>query len=47
VRRNTDYVINRKIDAQIDRNIRYYSKHPAEIELRLVELDRNGISSAL
>ncbi|SRR6266498_41169 len=40
VRRNTDYVINRKIDAQIDRNIRYYSKHPAEIELRLVELDR-------
>ena len=40
VRRNTVEAINRGIDAQIEQNIRYYSKHPVEIGRRLAELDR-------
>jgi hypothetical protein len=40
VRRNTVELINRRIDAQIERNIRFYSERPAEIGRRLAELDR-------
>jgi hypothetical protein len=39
VRRNTAASINRRIDDQITRNVRYYSVHRDEIERRLMELD--------
>jgi hypothetical protein len=32
--------INRRIDDQIDRNVRYFSAHPEAIDRRLVELDQ-------
>jgi hypothetical protein len=40
VRRNTAESINRKIDDQIERNVRYYSVHTEEIARRLDELDQ-------
>jgi hypothetical protein len=39
VRRNTDEHINRRIDDQIARNVRYFADHPDEIAQRLAELD--------
>jgi hypothetical protein len=39
VRRNTPEGINRRIDDQIARNVRFYSAHPDEIDKRLAELD--------
>jgi hypothetical protein len=32
--------INRRIDDQIERNVRYFSAHPGEIDRRLTELDQ-------
>jgi hypothetical protein len=39
VRRNTAEGINRRIDDQIARNVRYYSAHLDEIDKRLAELE--------
>jgi len=39
VRRSTDAAINRRIDDQLERAIRYYSVHLEEIDSRLTELD--------
>ena len=32
--------INRRIDSQIERNVRFFSAHPGEIDRRLTELDQ-------
>jgi hypothetical protein len=40
VRRNTAASINRKVDDQIERNVRYFSVHKGEIDRRLAELDQ-------
>ena len=40
VRRNTAASINRKVDDQIERNVRYFSVHKDEIDRRLAELDQ-------
>jgi hypothetical protein len=40
VRRNTAEMINRRIDDQIERNVRYYSVHTEGIDRRLAELDQ-------
>ena len=40
VRRNTAESINRRIDDQIERNVRYFSVHKGEIDRRLDELDQ-------
>ena len=37
---NTDEMINRRIQAQIEQRVAYYAEHSAEIGLRLAELDR-------
>jgi hypothetical protein len=39
VRRHTDETINRRVDDQTARNVRYYSAHPDQIDERLAELD--------
>jgi hypothetical protein len=39
VRQNTAEAINRRIDDQIARNVRYFSAHPEAIDERLAELD--------
>jgi hypothetical protein len=39
VRRHTAAGINRKVDDQIERNVRYFSVHKDEIDRRLAELD--------
>ena len=39
VRRNTDEAVNRKVDDQIERNVRYFSVHQDAIPARLAELD--------
>jgi hypothetical protein len=40
VRRSTAGDINRRIDHQIERNVRYFSIHQGEIEQRLADLDQ-------
>jgi hypothetical protein len=40
VRRSTAASINRKVDDQIERNVRYFSVHKGEIDRRLAELDQ-------
>lgn len=40
VARHTSDEINRRIDCEIERNIRYFADHPGEIDRRLEELDR-------
>jgi hypothetical protein len=39
VRRNTDEDVNRRVDDQIARNIRYFAANPNDIDDRLAELD--------
>jgi hypothetical protein len=39
VRQNTADDVNKRIDEQIERNVRYYSEHREEIDRRLRELD--------
>lgn len=39
VRRHTDESVNRRVDDQIARNVRYFSAHREEIDDRLAELD--------
>jgi hypothetical protein len=39
VRQNTAEAINRRVDDQIARNVRYFSAHPEAIDGRLAELD--------
>jgi hypothetical protein len=40
VRRSTDESVNRRVDQQIARNVRYFSAHPEAIDVRLTELDQ-------
>ena len=42
VRSSTAASINRKVDDQIARNVRYYSVHTDEIDRQLAELENLG-----
>jgi hypothetical protein len=39
VRRHTEETVNRRVDDQMARNVRYFANHPDEIDSRLAELD--------
>jgi len=39
VEANTAHEINRRIQDEIERNVRYYAEHPEQIDRRLKELD--------